>query len=248
MGNAKHTDLDYCPSGNDNCTIGETLTELRNEIDSLRQLVNVDALTGLFNIRHLNFSLEQEMERSRRSLSPTTFLIIDADYFKRINDQHGHVVGDHALKHLAQIIRGEIRRIDVPCRYGGEEFAVILPSTPCFVGVQVAERIRRKVEETPLVYGNKVIAMTLSAGVATFVHQRDMNLEDFIAEADQQLYHAKSAGRNRIHYIPETLDNKAEVTQSEKDALFHQFTESPHPEPQPFVAQFSEPQVSDDNY
>lgn len=214
-----------CPLGNASCPIDETIAALKQEIQQLKQQVSTDPLTGLFNVRHLRFTLEQEMERTYRSHQPTTFIILDVDHFKRVNDNYGHVVGDKVLIHLASLIKTEVRKIDIPCRYGGEEFAVILPSTPILIGIQVAERIRKKIEETPFIDHEHNLAITISAGIDSFTRKQNRSLDNFIDGADQQLYKAKQLGRNRIHHASEKAAIKSEVTQSEKDALFNQLSD-----------------------
>ncbi|MFL0808961.1 MAG: GGDEF domain-containing protein [Agarilytica sp.] len=210
-----------CPTGNIDCPVSETLTALHHEIASLKTQVSTDPLTGLSNVAYLKQSLEREMECTRRNQQPTTFCIIDADHFKLINDTYGHVVGDKALIHLASTIKKVVRKMDIACRYGGEEFAVILPTTPFLVGVQVAERVRQSVESTPLILDEQTISITVSIGIETFTHHSSDTIESFIARADTHLYQAKHSGRNQVSYTTEHATSKAEVSQSEKDALFN---------------------------
>ncbi len=214
-----------CPLADSRCTVGEQFAVLREEIRDLREQVSTDPLTGLSNVRHLRLMLEQEMERTKRNHQPTTFLILDVDHFKAVNDTYGHVVGDKALQHLAELITAVVRKIDIPCRYGGEEFGVILPSTPILVGIQVAERVRKLVEDTPLVEGELSIPLTVSLGVETYTQSSRDSIEELIARADTQLYRAKQSGRNCVCFASKHTVNKAEVTQSEKDALFNQLDE-----------------------
>lgn len=216
---------DACPLGESGCTVGKTLEQLNQEIQLLKDQVSTDALTGLANVRHLRFMLEREMERTIRNHQPTTFFILDADHFKQINDTHGHVIGDKALQHIATQIKLVVRKIDIPCRYGGEEFAVILPSTPLLVGIQVAERVRTQIEQNPLNVEGINIPITVSIGVDSYNNTDDDGMDSFIARADQQLYTAKNSGRNCVQHPSETTQNKAAVTQSEKAALFEQLNE-----------------------
>lgn len=214
-----------CPLADRRCTVGEQFAVLHEEIRDLREQVSTDSLTGLSNVRHLRVMLEQEMERTKRNHQPTTFLILDVDHFKAVNDTYGHVVGDKALQHLATLIKTVVRKIDIPCRYGGEEFGVILPSTPILVGIQVAERVRKLVEETPLIEGEHTIALTISLGVETYSQSSRDSIEELIARADTELYRAKQSGRNCVCFASKHTVNKAEVTQSEKDALFNQLND-----------------------
>ncbi len=214
-----------CPLGESRCTVGETLAQLNHEIQLLKEQVSTDALSGLANVRHLRFMLEREMERTARSHQPTTFFILDADLFKQVNDTYGHVIGDKVLQHIATQIKLVVRKIDIPCRYGGEEFAVILPSTPLLVGIQVAERVRLQIEENPFYYEDITIPITVSIGVDCYTHADQDSMESLIARADHQLYEAKNSGRNCVRYPSETTISKGAVTQSEKAALFDQLNE-----------------------
>lgn len=194
---------------------------MREKIRLLNELVRTDYLTGLFNKRHLLFSLEQELERSLRNQQPTTLLLLDVDHFKQVNDTHGHVAGDKVLECLAKTIQRSIRKIDIPCRYGGEEFAIILPSTPTLIGVQVAERIRQAVEQTTIHISNELtLKITVSLGLDTFNHFESTDVDHLIKNADEQLYLSKSSGRNRVSHAVKQRDEQAAVTEAEKDALF----------------------------
>ncbi len=226
MGNAqKNNDSISCPLGKPECTIEEKIASLSNEIDTLKKQVITDALTGLFNVSHMRFVISQEMERTRRQFQPTTFILLDVDHFKKFNDTYGHIVGDKVLKHLAEIIKSTVRQIDVACRYGGEEFGIILPSSPLLVGAQVAERLRQKVSSTPLVNDGEELSITVSAGVGAFSNRQNESVDSFIAHVDKQLYQAKENGRDQVHYTTEKMASKGEVSQSEKDALFNQLND-----------------------
>ncbi len=110
-----------CPAGDAICPHYRELQRLREENQELAALVRTDELTGLFNFRYFLQAVELEMERSRRSDQPTTLIMMDIDHFKEVNDQHGHEVGNLTLAHVAKVIRNAIRRLDIPCRYGGED-------------------------------------------------------------------------------------------------------------------------------
>lgn len=224
MGNKQKNDNKLsCPLGNPDCTIDQHIASLGAEINSLKKLVITDSLTGLFNVGHLRYCISQEMERTRRQYSPTTFIMLDVDHFKKFNDSYGHVVGDEVLRHLANMIRSAIRQIDIPCRYGGEEFGIVLPSTPLLIGIQVAERIRKLVSVSSLNYDGQTLNITVSAGVNTFQANQGESLDSFIADTDKQLYRAKKSGRNRVCYEVEEPSKKGLVTADEKEALFGQF-------------------------
>ena len=160
----------------------------------LRELSTIDGLTGLFNRRRLEEIMDDEIGRARRYKLNLSILLFDVDHFKRFNDTYGHAVGDKVLIKLAQAIRDTVRTMDYPCRYGGEEFLVILPSTT-FPGTQLAaERLRKNVEEMD-VDGLKV---TISIGVAIFPVVEYGNKSEMLKAADDALYRAKSEGRNRV--------------------------------------------------
>lgn len=158
-----------------------------------------DEMTGLFNHRHFVQRLEEEVRRSERYGHPTGLILIDLDHFKRVNDRHGHVVGDQALRHAADLLRDGVRRIDLPCRYGGEEFAIILPETPLAQAVLLAERLRAAVAGSAVALPDGgILTITLSAGVAAFPSPGLAGGLDLVRAADACLYRAKGEGRNRV--------------------------------------------------
>lgn len=214
-----------CPLGQASCPIEAKLNALLAEIERLKEQVGTDPLTGLFNVRHLRHVLAQEMERTHRTNLSTAFILLDVDYFKQFNDSHGHIVGDKVLQHLAELIKTTVRRIDIPCRYGGEEFGIILPSTPVLIAAQVAERLRSRVASTPLIYENKELFITISAGIEVYSKGHGDTMDAFIDRTDQQLYRAKNQGRNQVCYASDKLIDRAAVSQDEKDELFQQLSD-----------------------
>jgi diguanylate cyclase (GGDEF)-like protein len=132
-------------------------------------------------------------------------LVLDLDFFKRLNDTHGHLAGDAALRHVAVVLRRALRDADIATRIGGEEFALWLPDTPAAAGLEVAERVRVAVEQTPVVWQGKPISMTGSIGVATYPETTPDRL-NLYAAADAALYRAKQGGRNRVELA---LGNRA---------------------------------------
>jgi diguanylate cyclase (GGDEF)-like protein/PAS domain S-box-containing protein len=168
------------------------VTTEKNLQNELRQLSISDALTGLFNRRHLDTCLARELDRSKRYGHEISILMFDVDYFKRFNDDHGHEQGDRILQSIANTVRGVIRKIDIPCRYGGEEFLIILPETSFESAMAVAERIRAAVEADSV--DDKRV--TISIGVATYPWVMANTHLQFIEAADKALYEAKQAGRN----------------------------------------------------
>lgn len=210
-----------CPNGQSDCPIYDDILKLKNEVKTLGELVRTDFLTSLFNKQHLIFSLEQELERTRRCNQATTLFLIDADHFKSINDTYGHIVGDKILQHLAFLIRENIRKIDIPCRYGGEEFAVILPATPLLTGVHVAERLREEIQNSKVTLeSGKKISLTVSIGVSSTEQYNEHTPETFLKSADTQLYSAKEQGRNKVTFKPLQRDHTSTVSSEEKSALF----------------------------
>lgn len=210
-----------CPLGETQCIRLDELAHARHEVTELAEMVIRDALTGLFNFRHFSTAMEQEMERTQRTRQPMSLAILDLDHFKRINDTWGHETGNLVLKQVAAIIAQHTRKIDIPCRYGGEEFALILPGTKLLHAVEIAERIRRGIEATPLSLDQEDIHFTGSIGVTVYQPEMHMKAEQLIAQADGFLYEAKQGGRNQVRHLDyKTLHPRTEVTAAEKAALF----------------------------
>ncbi len=212
-----------CPLGKAECPIIEEVNQLKQQVEALNNEVRTDHLTGLFNRRHLMFVLEQEIERTLRTQHPTSLLMLDIDHFKQFNDAHGHLVGDRVLIHLASILQITLRKLDIPCRYGGEEFAILLPSTPLYMGVQVAERVRQKLERTPIIHNDKELSITTSIGVDAFVVSSNNTPQDLLYRTDKQLYRAKQEGRNRICSAHSDSDSQSSVSADERNALFSNY-------------------------
>ncbi|MEE8057256.1 MAG: GGDEF domain-containing protein [Pseudomonadales bacterium] len=208
-----------CPVGENQCLVIDQAIALRDEVVQLMEQVRTDTLTGLFNFRHLRLALEQEMERTRRTDQSTALIMVDLDYFKRVNDNWGHEVGNQALVSTAEVIRQTTRRPDIPCRYGGEEFTVILPSTDLITGIQVAERIRLKIEQTPVLADGRDIKLTASFGVDIFASHQDDTPEQLIRRVDQSLYRAKESGRNCVCHGVGDIRSGASMSHEERDLL-----------------------------
>jgi diguanylate cyclase (GGDEF)-like protein len=165
----------------------------------------VDGLTQLFSRGHFDMYLHKELARASRYLEETpgeeivqvTLILLDVDHFKSFNDTYGHQVGDEVLRTMGRILRQNIRQTDVVSRYGGEEFALIATETPLDLGIQLAERLRTSVENTPLLVDGKEVSITASFGVAEFPGDAE-GFQDLVAKADSALYTAKELGRNRV--------------------------------------------------
>ncbi|PIU31012.1 MAG: GGDEF domain-containing protein, partial [Syntrophobacteraceae bacterium CG07_land_8_20_14_0_80_61_8] len=157
-----------CPIGQVECSLLQEIRGLRTEVEQLARLSQTDPLTGLFNFRYLIDALNREMERTRRTGLTTGLIMIDLDHFKHVNDIRGHQVGNRALQWCAARWLEVVRKIDVLCRFGGEEFTVILPATRLAQAVRVAMRLREKLEISPLPLNPGELPLTASFGVDVF--------------------------------------------------------------------------------
>lgn len=194
----KKQSVHSCPAGDDACPHFDEVQRLREEVKQLAALVRTDELTGLFNFRYFTQALSLEMERTRRSGQPTCLIMCDLDYFKEINDVHGHEVGNEVLRHVASLIRKAIRRLDIPCRYGGEEFALVLPDTTLGQGVRFANRLRLIIENSPFAGGDLGLSIEASFGVDVYQRGQQLSEKEFVEQVDGYLYLAKQGGRNRV--------------------------------------------------
>lgn len=175
-----------------------TQDELKNANEKLRLMSRTDSLTGLDNRGHLEERLEEMYELSMRLHEPLSCVMCDLDHFKKVNDTHGHQVGDEVLRQLASILRREAREIDRVGRYGGEEFMFLLPGTVLDAAVTFAERVRRSVETHEFRIDSLMLRGTLSLGVSAFPHPRVCGTDGLVKAADDALYVAKALGRNRV--------------------------------------------------
>jgi diguanylate cyclase (GGDEF)-like protein len=189
-------------------TIGRLLSELEEKNRELQELAYYDPLTGLPNRRFFFEHASLIFEEVKRYEKPLSLLVIDIDYFKKINDTYGHDVGDLVLKTFADVLRGIVRQSDICARFGGEEFVVLLPNTDLEGAKVLAERIRTAVAKNPVEHGSIVIVFTVSIGASQY-RKGMQNIDELIKEADIALYRAKEGGRNRVEvFIP---DETAEV-------------------------------------
>lgn len=162
----------------------------------LHLLATRDPLTGLSNRRHFQAMAEHEVTRSRRSGEPLALVMADVDFFKRINDHHGHGAGDTVLMHIGELLLHTGRQQDIICRWGGEEFLMLLPNTDAAGAEVVAERVRRTVGSFEVDHAGHSIASTLSFGTTTL--RPDESLDDALRRVDRALYRSKAEGRNRV--------------------------------------------------
>ncbi|MEX0962767.1 MAG: GGDEF domain-containing protein [Pseudohongiellaceae bacterium] len=187
-----------CPAGDDKCTNLSEVKRLREEVKQLTALVRTDELTRLFNFRYFFQALSLEMERTRRSGQPTCLIMLDLDHFKAINDVYGHEVGNVVLGHISDLVKKTVRRLDIPCRYGGEEFTIILPDTTLGQGVRFANRLRLIIENSSVKASDAFFGVEASFGVDVYTKGDQLTEKEFVEQVDAYLYLAKQEGRNRV--------------------------------------------------
>ena len=172
---------------------------LRDNVQTSIELAITDPLTGLFNRRYMETHLTTLVEQSAARNKPIAVLVLDIDYFKAINDSYGHDAGDDVLREFALRIRKAIRNIDLACRYGGEEFVIVMPETDMAVATMVAERLRRRIASEPfgIQQGARHLEVTISIGIAA-LSEADDSAGTILKRADQALFRAKRDGRNRV--------------------------------------------------
>jgi diguanylate cyclase (GGDEF)-like protein len=167
----------------------------------LYELAMVDGLTGLFMRRYFDARIEEEIERSRRYGTAFSVVMMDVDDFKRLNDAHGHLMGDRVLRGIANVVKSQMRGVDTASRYGGEEIAVILPRTEMIHAYTVGERIRGAISELRITTDGDVpeaLRVTASFGIASYPESKAADGEDLVRRADRALYRAKQTGKNRV--------------------------------------------------
>jgi diguanylate cyclase (GGDEF)-like protein len=175
------------------------LRELSETNRELEEKNTLDALTGIRNRRYFDKKYTAEIRRSRRERTELSVVMIDIDHFKKVNDEHGHLVGDECIKFVANTLQNALKRpSDDVCRYGGEEFALILPSTDLEGAHSLVERVRQYIQDTPLVEAELAISLSISAGIATAIAEPKQAEAALLAFADKQLYRAKNTGRNKV--------------------------------------------------
>jgi diguanylate cyclase (GGDEF)-like protein len=172
--------------------------------EKLKELVDTDDLTGLYNMRSLYQRLDFELERARRFGRDVCVIMMDMDYFKTVNDGHDHLFGSYVLSDVGRIIRANTRNIDIPARYGGDEFLVVLTETGHEGAMNFCERLRKSIEATTFRNGNDSMKLTASLGFAITVVGENINARELVRRADHALYDAKRGGRNQVcYYKPE---------------------------------------------
>jgi diguanylate cyclase (GGDEF)-like protein len=172
-----------------------TATQNAHYVERVKQLAYLDGLTGIFNRRFFELRIEEEVERARRFDSGMAVIMVDIDQFKRLNDEFGHLLGDEVLRQVSSLFYQQLRKIDVVCRYGGEEFAILLSQTNLQHAMSVAEKLRRLVETWQ--FPGVPRSVTISAGTATYP-DHGTTRDALVQAADSGLYAAKQAGRNCV--------------------------------------------------
>ena len=209
-----------CPLMDQPCPVRDEVELLREKVRQLEDLSQKDPLTGLFNFRYMMDVLDGEMERTRRTGLAVSLLIADLDHFKRVNDTYGHEAGNEALTWTTRLWVKLLRRIDIPCRYGGEEFAVILPGTRLGHAVQVAERLRTALQDNPVSLREEQVILTVSFGVDCYLGGDNLRPREFVDRADRFLMDAKTKGRNRVCFDEKRIAAEpTEVSVREREAL-----------------------------
>ncbi|TNE36066.1 MAG: PleD family two-component system response regulator [Alphaproteobacteria bacterium] len=175
---------------------------LRYNYHRSMELAVTDSLTGLYNRRYMGNHLEALLQRAKMDYKPVSVFIMDIDYFKNVNDTHGHDVGDNVIRDFAARIGMSVRGIDLACRYGGEEFVVVMPDTDLAVASTVAERLRRQIAEKVFVDPRTGVELDLTCSIGVTVSREQENSDTLLKRADEALYSAKRDGRNRVVVTP----------------------------------------------
>jgi diguanylate cyclase (GGDEF)-like protein len=185
-------DLQFLEAVADICA---TAIQNAHYVERVKQLAYLDGLTGIFNRRFFEMRILEEIERARRYGTGMAIIMADIDLFKRLNDEFGHVLGDEVLRQVSSLFHQQVRKIDVVCRYGGEEFAILLTQTGAQHAINIAEKLRKMVANWQ--FPGVPRTVTISAGAAAFPDQ-GMTRDELVKAADNALYAAKQAGRNRV--------------------------------------------------
>ncbi|WP_457603385.1 diguanylate cyclase [Nitratifractor sp.] len=175
------------------------IQELQEE---LRLLASIDPMTRLYNRRYFTTMADKILKLARREQNPLSLAILDIDRFKQINDTYGHLAGDRVITALSEKLMGRYRESDLLCRFGGEEFVILMPNTELDVATLLAERTRKEIEKLQVPYNGKTITMTVSIGVSQVDLENEETLDPVLKRADDALYTAKKEGRNQVRTAP----------------------------------------------
>ncbi|MBK7794726.1 MAG: GGDEF domain-containing protein [Betaproteobacteria bacterium] len=182
-----------------NARLSQQLADIEVLQASLREQAIRDGLTGLFNRRFLEETCTRELARAQREGYPVALAMFDLDLFKRINDSYGHAAGDEVIIALARLLQKHARSSDTACRFGGEEFVLLLPGVDLATAAERVEELRRTFADTVVTFGAFRLRTTVSAGIAAYP-AHGLSTRDLVARADEALYAAKRAGRNRVEF------------------------------------------------
>jgi diguanylate cyclase (GGDEF)-like protein len=196
-----HYDTQPLESAADICA---TAIQNARYVEQVKQLAYLDGLTGIFNRRYFELRITEEIERAHRFRAGMAVVMVDIDQFKNLNDEFGHLLGDEVLRQVSSIFHQQLRKIDVVCRFGGEEFAILLSQTNSQHAQSVADKLRRLVETWQ--FPGVPRPVTISAGISTYP-EHGATRDELVKAADAGLYAAKQGGRNRVVLTP--LANKA---------------------------------------
>lgn len=203
--------------GEPECSFISELARVRLEVANLQAMVRTDELTGLFNYRYFQESLELEMERARRSGQTMSLIMLDLDHFKRVNDNWGHDFGNVVLARVSKLLLETVRRVDIACRFGGEELAIILPGTTLGSGVSLANRLCEKIRALPFEFQTQPLSVTASFGVDVYRADDSDSARQFLRRTDAWLLLAKEEGRDRVCHAP--FSKASSVSHDERDLL-----------------------------
>lgn len=183
--------------------------------EKLKELVDTDDLTGLYNMRSLYQRLDFEMERGRRFNREVCVVMMDMDYFKTVNDGHDHLFGSYVLSEVGKIIRANTRNIDIPARYGGDEFLMVLTETDHAGATYFCERLRENIQKNTFRSGEDSINLTASLGFAITIPGENISARELVRRADHALYGAKRGGRNRVCYYQSETTPVIEISHAQ---------------------------------
>ena len=207
------------------CSLADSVSQVLSTQERLAFQRDHDALTGIGNRGLFNRLLNSEFDRAVRSHTDLSLLMLDLDNFKQVNDTYGHACGDLVLQRLGALLKTQVRQYDIPVRFGGEEFAIILPATSCWTAVVLGNRILELFREEEFVYNDSAFRMTFSGGAASLalLDHNAKNIDELIKSADEALYDAKRQGKNHIALIECSKlanDRSSLVLSQEKQFLF----------------------------
>ncbi|MEA1956297.1 MAG: diguanylate cyclase [Campylobacterota bacterium] len=179
--------------------LNSLIVELKNSKAELEKLASTDHLTKLYNRRYFLDVAEHTLDLASRDLKKLSIAMLDIDKFKLVNDNYGHQVGDDVLVMVSNVLRNNMRKSDLLCRFGGEEFIILLPETCCDDSKIVADKLREKIESEVIeLEDGRTLQVTGSFGISSLIHEKDTILEQIIARADEALYDAKETGRSKV--------------------------------------------------